>query len=215
MVDIDMIPRSYLNALRAQRMLACYGAALALLLAAGAAGAGALRARLARETPRLAELRGAAARAAALRTLVATDERRRTVLAANARAYAALRGVGAAADLARALDAALSDKVWLERVEFVRNRAPHQGTADAAPAGTLRVDTLGPAGRQDWYLLDRIDIDGRALDQAALAAFLAALSGSPALADVRFVDSSARPGDGDGVLAFRATATLRQRERAP
>lgn len=214
MVDIDMIPRSYRNALRAQRTLAGYGAALVLLLVAGGSGGAALRARLARETPRLERLRTEAARAAGLRTLVAADERRRTVLAANARAYAALRGVGAAADLARALDAALGERVWLERVEFVRDRALHQGGADAAPAGTLRVETLGPAGRQEWRLLDRVDIDGRALDQAALAAFLAALSRSPALADVRFVDSNARPGE-EGVLAFRATATLRQRERAP
>jgi Tfp pilus assembly protein PilN len=214
MVEIDMIPRSYQQALLAQRTLACYGAALALLLLAGGSGAAALRARLARETPRMVQLRDDAERAAALRTRVAAAEQRRSLLAANAHAYAVLRGAGASAALARALDAALGDKVWLDRVEFARRHELLQGAAGAVPAGALRVATAGPAGAQEWRIANRIDIDGHALDQAALAAFLAALSANPALADVHFVDSGSAPGDG-AILAFRASATLRQPEGRP
>jgi Tfp pilus assembly protein PilN len=214
MADIDMIPRSYHQALRLQRTLLRYGAACALLLAVGGGCAIALRSWLARETPRMAQLREDAARAAALQTLVAAAEQRRTVLAANARAYTVLRGAGASAALARALDAALNDKIWLERVEFARTHELQQGAAGAAPAGALRVDTSGPAGAQAWRIASHVDIDGHALDQAALAAFLAALSASPALAEVHFVDSGSAPGEST-TLAFRASATLRQPEAAP
>jgi Tfp pilus assembly protein PilN len=214
MADIDMIPRSYCNALNAQRALVRYGAALTLLLVAGGAAAGALRWRLALETPRLERLRTDAARAGALHTQIAAAEQRRALLAANARAYAALRGTGSAAALARALDTALGEKIWLERLSFDRKHELLQSAADAAPVGTLQVSTSGPAGSQQWRIINHIDIDGHALDQAALAAFLAALSASPALADVRFIDSSAAATEG-GLLAFRAAATLRQQEKAP
>jgi hypothetical protein len=214
MADIDMIPRSYRNALDAQRALVRYGAALTLLLVAGAAAAGALHWRLALETPRLERLRTDAARAGALRTRIAAAGQRRALLAANARAYAALRGTGAAAALAHALNAALGEKLWLERLSFERKHELLQSTAGPAPVGALQVSTSGPAGLQEWRVINHIDIDGHALDQAALAAFLAALSDSPALADVRFIDSSAAAGEG-GLLAFRAAATLRQQEKAP
>jgi Tfp pilus assembly protein PilN len=214
MADIDMIPRSYRNALNAQRALVRYGAALTLLLVAGAAAAGALRWRVALETPRLEHLRSDAARAGALHTQIAAAEQRRALLAANARAYAALRGTGSAAALAHALDTALGEKIWLERLSFDRKHELLQAAAGAAPVGTLQVSTSGPAGSQEWRIINHIDIDGHALDQAALASFLAALSASPALADVRFIDSSAASSEG-GPLAFRAAATLRQQEKTP
>jgi len=215
MADVDMIPRSYRNALRARRTLACYGVALILVLAAGGACAGLVRVRLARETPHLAQLRNDAARAAALQGLVAASEQRLNRLSVNARAYAALRGAGTAAALARILDAALPDGVWLDRVELARDYEPQREPGGgAAPAGATRVATQDAAGAQAWRITERVDLDGHAFDQAALATFLEALSASPALAGVRFVDGTSAQG-GDATLAFRATATLRRGDRAP
>jgi Tfp pilus assembly protein PilN len=215
MADIDMIPRSYRDALRARRLLARYGAALALLAAAGVGAATLLRWRVAAEAPRLERLRAAGAQADALRARMVQAQQRRDALDQDAKALAALRGVGSAGTLAAALDAALNDKVWIERLVFSRTqellREPVPGPA---PPGTLLARTPGPLGAaQAWRLAGHVEIAAQAEDHAAMTAFLAALAASPALADVRFLNSKAAA-DGTPALSFSAVGALRPSEEA-
>lgn len=217
MADIDMIPRSYREALRVRRTLAAYGIALAALVLAGAGASALLRWRVAVETPRLTQLRADAVQAGALRTQLAGVQRRKDALAGDVEALAALRGAGEAAQLAQVFDATLDDKVWIERLHFSRTRerlreplpsplppgAVMLATAAGAPAGT-------PAGAQAWQLASHVEITGQALDPAAMTRFLSALAAQPALTRVRLVNSGAAPAEQGGTVVFGAAWSFAQ-----
>jgi Tfp pilus assembly protein PilN len=213
MADIDMIPRSYRDGVRVQRLLRAYGLALAGVLLAGGLGAGLLQWRLAVETPQRDALRTRTAQAEALRARLAAATTRHSALEQDAQALAALRGTGAVNRLALALDAALNDKVWFDTLHFERTEELLRAPLPAPlPAGTLvtRASTQPNAtpGPQTWRLARHIDIDGQAQDHAALAAFLTALSGSPVLGDVRFLKSGAAAGEGAEHVAFSVSGSL-------
>jgi Tfp pilus assembly protein PilN len=215
MADIDMIPRSYRDALRVRRLLHGYGLALAALLLAALLAAGLLHWRLALATPRLEQLRTRTAQGEALRARVAGALARNSDLAQDAQALAALRGSGAIASLAGALDAALNDKVWFDTLHFARTEELlHAPLPSPLPAGTLETRAANKAGSapgpQTWRLARRVEIRGQALNHAALAAFLTTLSASPTLADVRFLKSSAASGDGPELVAFSVSAVASQ-----
>ena len=217
MADIDMIPRSYRDGLRAQRALRGYSLALAALLVGGAAATGLLHWRLAVETPRLEQLRTLTAQAEALRVRLGATVTRKTALDQDARALAALRGSGAIARLTQALDGALNDKVWFDTLHFSRTeellKAP---LPSPLPSGTLETrasrQTNAVPGPQTWRLARHVDIGGQALDHAALSTFLGALSTSPVLEDVRFLKSGATSGatlgEGPDLVTFSVTAAL-------
>jgi Tfp pilus assembly protein PilN len=213
MADIDMIPRSYRDGVRVQRLLRAWGLALAGVLLAGGLAAGLLQWRLAVETPQLDALRSRTAQAEALRARLAAAATRHSALEQDAQALAALRGTGAVNRLAQAFDATLNDKVWFETLRFERTeellRAP---LPSPLPAGTLvtRASTQPNAapGPQTWRLARHIDVEGQALDHAALTTFLTALSGSPVLNDVRFLKSGAAAGEGPEHVAFSVSGAL-------
>ncbi len=100
MADIDMIPRSYREGLRVRRTLTIYGAALAVLLVAGAGASAFLRWRLGVETPRLDASRSASSQAGAMRIQLTAALARKELLAENVAALATLRGAGEVAALA-------------------------------------------------------------------------------------------------------------------
>lgn len=219
MADIDMIPRSYRDGLRVQRALHGYGLALGGVLLAGVIGVGLLHWRLAVETPQLEQLRARTAQAETLRTRLAATTLRHDALEQDAQALTALRGAGGVARLAQALETALNDKVWFDSLRYARSEELlHAPLPSPLPAGTLvtRASTQPAAvpGPQTWRLARHVDVDGQALDQAALSAFLAALSGSADLADVRFLKSTAAPGAGVAPVAFSVSASLNLTARA-
>jgi Tfp pilus assembly protein PilN len=214
MADIDMIPRSYREALRVRRTLAAYGGALALLLAAGAASAVLLRWRLAVETPRLALLRADAGQADAMRTLLAKAQARKDALAQDAGALAALRGAGEVAALAKTLDGAINDKVWFDQLRFSRTQELLREAPPAPlPPGTVQARApQGTAGAvQAWRLASHLEIAGQASDNPAMSAFLAALSADAGLSNVRFLNSSAIPAEDGGGVTFGIAASLVKR----
>jgi Tfp pilus assembly protein PilN len=213
MADIDMIPRSYRDGVRVQRALRSYGLALGALLLAGVAAAGLLHWRLAVATPQLDALRARTSEAETLRTRLAASTAHQGALEQDAQALAALRGTGGSTRLADALDAALNDKVWFDTLRFARTeellRAP---LPSPLPSGTLttRASTRpgAPPGPQTWRVARHIEVEGQALDHAALTAFLGALSANPVLADVRFLKSTAAAGEGPELVAFSVTGTV-------
>ena len=216
MADIDMIPRSYREGLRVRRTLAAYGAALGLLLVTGGGASAGLRWRLAVETPRLEETRAGSVRTGALLTQLTGAQTRKDTLAEGVGALGALRGAGEVDALARLLNGALSDKVWFEQLRFGRTQELLQAAPPSPlPAGTVQVRTPGSGAVQAWRLGSQVEIDGRALDNAAMTAFLAALAANPALADVRFLNSSTQGTDEGGAVAFKAAASLVKRKETP
>jgi Tfp pilus assembly protein PilN len=216
MADIDMIPRSYREGVRARRTLQAYGAGLALLLLAGGGACAYLHWRLATETPRLELDRSASTQAGAMRLQLTSAQARKDLLAENAAALGSLRGTGDVAALAAILDESLNAKVWFEHLRFTRSQELLQAPPPAPlPAGV--VQARAPAGAQAgtlqaWRLGSQVQISGQALDNGAMTAFLSKLAAAPGLTDVRFLNSSTSADDEGGLVVFNATAALVKHE---
>ena len=212
MADIDMIPRSYREGVRARRTLQAYGAGLALLLLAGGGASAYLHWRLATETPRLERDRSASTQAGAMRLRLTAAQARKDVLAENAAALGSLRGTGDAAALATILDESLNARVWLEQVRFTRSQELLPAVPPAPlPAGVVQARAQAGA-LQAWRLGSQVQISGQALDNGAMTAFLSKLAADPRLTDVHFLNSSTTATDEGGVVVFNASAALIKRE---
>jgi Tfp pilus assembly protein PilN len=215
MADIDMIPRSYREGLRVRRTLAAYGAALGLLLVAGGGASALLRWRLAVETPQLEQARAGSVRGAALLAQLAGAQTRKDSLLEGVGALEALRGAGEVDGLARLLEKTLNDKLWFEQLRFARSQELLQAPPSPLPPGAVQMRTPGSGAVQAWRLGSHVEIDGRALDNAAMTAFLAALAADPALGNVRFLNSSTQAADEGGAVAFKAAASLVKHKETP
>ena len=216
MADIDMIPRSYREGLRVRRILAAYGAALGVLVLTGGGASAALRWRLAVETPRLEQARANSLQTGALLTQLAAAQARKESFAEGIDALAAMRGAGEVDALARLLDGALSDKVWFEQLRFMRTQEMLKEPAPSPlPPDMVQVRAPGTATPQAWRVGSHFQVEGRALDNAAMTAFLAALAGNPALSNMRFLDSSTQAPESGGAVAFNAAGSLVKRKETP
>lgn len=220
MADIDMIPRSYRAALRVRRIATVYGAALALLLVTGAGASALLRWRVAVETPRLEQLRAGSVQADAMRAQLEAARQRRDAYAQDAASLAAVRGAGEVASLAKILDAALNEQVWVEQLRFSRTEEQLPATTQTPlPAGTVQVRVAqvpgAPAAVQVWRLGSHIDIAAQARDHAAMTSFLTALASNPALSEVRFMNSSAASAEDGSAVSFGAAASLVKNGETP
>jgi Tfp pilus assembly protein PilN len=227
MADIDMIPRSYRDALRVRRTLTAYGAALALLVVGGGGASLVLRWRVAVETPRLERMRTDSGMAGTMRTQLIGMQQRKDALMADAQAFASLRGAGDTAAVAQVLEATLNDKVWLGQLRFTRTQEHlHEPLPSPLPPGTVFARATAPAGApapapgspgamQAWQLGSHIELSGQALDQRAMTDFLAALAAHPALNGVRFLNSSQTPAEAGDTMAFSAGASLAPRKETP
>jgi Tfp pilus assembly protein PilN len=204
---MDMIPRSYRDALRVRRTVLAYGGALALALAAGLAGTAWLHWRLAVEERSLEQMRAASTNADAVRSQVDAAQQRKTALVQASEALAALRGAGTVARLADALNTALNDHTTFSALQFSRThellKAP---LPDPLPEGTVQAQ--GAAGIEYWHVASRVEITGQAADNAALTQFLGAVSKDPTLSGVRFLNSAAAPGEGHAGLSFSVAGLL-------
>lgn len=213
MAEIDMIPRSYRDALRLRRTARTYGIALALLLAAGAGATALLRWRVAVETPRLEQLRAGSVQAEAMHAQLQAAQQRRDAYVQDVASLAAARGAGEVAAFARILDSALNDGVWIDGLRFSRSEEQLPPPAQVPlPAGTVQVLAAQapgiPPAVQVWRLGSHVHISAQANNHAAMTSFLTALAAHPALSDVRFVNSSAVPAEEGGTVSFGATASL-------
>lgn len=211
MADVDMIPRSYREGLRARRTLFAYGCALGLLLAVGGGTAAWLRWRLAVEVPRLEQLRAATAQAEAMRVQLAAVTERRDALQQASEALTALRGSGAVGRLAASIDGAVNDGVWFEQLQFSRSQELlRDPLPQPLPPHTLQVRAPGAGGAiEHWHLATRVEIGGQALDNEAMARFLTALSRDPQLAEVRFLNSASADTEAGRALAFSVAGALK------
>ena len=215
MADIDMIPRSYREGLRVRRTVAVYGTALAALLVLGGGAGAFLHWRLAVEMPRLEQTRAASAQAAAMRTQLANAQARKDALAGDLDALAGLRGSGEVTALARVLDHALNERVWLASLRLARTQEALQATPSPLPPGTVQARAAQAGAMQAMRLGTQVELTGGALDDAAMTAFLAALAADPALSDVRFLNSSTAAEEDGGTVGFSASASLVKRQEAP
>ncbi len=210
-----MIPRSYREGLRVRRTLTVYGAALAVLLVAGAGASAALRWRLGVETPRLEASRAASSQAGVMRTELTTALARKERLAENVAALASLRGAGEVASLASVLDGALNEQVWFTELRFARTQELLQAAPPTPlPAGVVQTRAAQAGALQAWRLGSQIRIAGQARDNAAMTAFLTKLAADPSLANVRFLNSSTAAAEDGGAVNFSvAFALVKQGER--
>ncbi|HUW38541.1 MAG TPA: PilN domain-containing protein [Rhodocyclaceae bacterium] len=216
MADFDMIPRSYREAMRLRRSLKAFGLALGALLLLGLLAGAALRWRIGVETPLLARLRGLAEQNETARKQLEAARLRKVRIEQSLSALSALRDAGGIERVTGAIDRALSRGVWFKELRFSRDQQLlAAGQVPPQPTGYLIVLPIETAGKpsatanQTWRLSNNIEISGEAVDHAALTGFMRSLSAQPAIADVRFVNSSVRAIEGGHVLDFTVTAATR------
>jgi hypothetical protein len=213
MADIDMIPRSYREAVRVRRTVRQAGLALACVTVLGVATVGGLRWRGAALASQAAALESTASQAQAERTRdAALQAASMRLLRADATLHA-LRREGELDALTRALDVALTDQVWLTGLSLQRNAqgagaGAGAGAKDAAPDPAVeQVAALDAAdGSPNWRLASTIQITGEAADYGAVTTFLAALGRQPGVEGLRLVGSNA--GAASHAVEFEATGFL-------
>jgi hypothetical protein len=215
MADIDMIPREYRDGVRVRRLVRLTGIALALVVAAGVLGGAGLRWRSAALARTATALQAAAVQAQADNARDAQEQAEHARRAQDAAILRALRRQGELATLARGLDAAMSDAVWLTELRVERDVQALSGSAGSAgsagaPDGTaeeFNVPGAAPgSAAQTWRFRSGIELSGQASNYDAAAAFLSALGRQPGIAGLRLVGSSAAA-DGQAI-DFRATGAL-------
>lgn len=219
MADIDMIPRAYRDGVRVRRTLRLAGIALALVVAAGAAAGIGLRWRTAALERNATALEAAAAQAQADSARGAEQQAERSRQEQAHAVLRTLRRQGELAALARGLDAALGDAVWLTSLRIERDvqAAPVGATAVAAalPEGTETFSAPGatPAAPvQAWHLRSAIELNGQAASYEAVTAFLATLGRQPGIVGLQLVSSSIAEG---GAIDFHATGALVHEGKTP
>ena len=209
MADIDMIPRSYREALRVDRTVRRFGAALAALVLLGGAAAGLMRWRVAHTEPLLAQMRSAASQATGDAALLAVLQARHASLEQSVAALEALRAAGTVGRLAGALDTALRADMWLTGLHYVRSEQliPAVAGQPAQPGDLLLQPAAAAGAPETWRVTRRLDLSGAAFSYPALTEFLRAFSTQPGVAEVRLVDSSTPEGEA-AVIGFNMTALV-------
>lgn len=189
MADIDMIPRSYRDAVRLRRVLRLTVAALAVVVVVAGAGNVLLRWRSAGIERQVTALRSAAAQAlsASARDATLRDEQARTAQATAL--LRTLRRHGELAAFAQALDDALPPAAWLTNVSVRRGLQTAPGAA-AEPSIATTVELAGQAASYD-----------------AITTFLASLGQSKAVATVQLQSSAADAAA--NAIAFHAVVLLK------
>lgn len=192
MADIDMIPRAYREAVRAERSVRGYGTALALLLVAGCAACALLHWRVGRNEIQLAQLRIDSARAAVGGAQLDAARSSHAMLTQAAASLATLRGANDAVRIADAIDAAIADGVWFDQISFTRD-AQLLSQPGTGQAGELVLPALpgGAGAGETWQLVRRLEITGSAADYKGLTSMLGRLSAQKPLVQVRLVRSGA------------------------
>jgi hypothetical protein len=216
MAEIDMIPRSYREAMRVRRSLTMFGVTLICLLAGATLVHAALLWRVGVSTALLQNSRSRMEHADAIAKAFETSRSRKAALEQSLSALRALRGSGETARLAGAIDAAVSSGVWFKELSFTRNEqlvaAGAPAVGQAAYSFKLPVENAGKVSAtetQTWRLVKNLEITGEAVDYAALTAFMRMLAQQPAIGEVRLVSSNLPPsGDGVQVVGFNITAVM-------
>ena len=198
MREINLIPREHVDNRRVRRWLVRWAWLMVMLVAATAVGRGAIAWRVARERP-VVEHNKLAAQAAGLQQvqLKALGERRAE---AESR-LAAMRRVQDASGWARALrhiDAAHTQKVWLDKLAFRRSPAEPAATDPEARRGSLA----------DAPLQHALEVTGHAVDHAAVTEFMRRLVDQPGVHAVRLQNTGLRRYATADVIDFSISARV-------
>lgn len=197
MADIDMIPRSYRDAVRLRRTLRHVTIALAVVVVTGAAGNALLRWRTAGFERQAAVLRGATAQAVAASAHAAALREEHDRIARSNAQLDALRHAGELAAFAQALDGALPPTAWLGSLQWRRD-------LHAAPAAKTSVKAAAVPALP--AIATTVEMTGQAASYDAVTAFLANLGRSRTIASVQLLSSGM---NGEAQLVdFRAVVLL-------
>lgn len=221
MNDIDLIPRSYRDAVRIRHLVERGALGLIAMLAIGLAAFSITIWQVRVQTAQLVPLRNEANRVAALRQQMEKLAAEKSKIEGSSTALTALRGTGEPYQLAEAIDAALSANVWLSSIRFSREQQALDATQAAAAQSNGGVVITAPNGApgQDGRplrLTNTVEIKGTAIDHTALAEFIKALSSQPGLADVRLLNSTITIENSIRTIEFAVAAAVRssQKEKA-
>jgi len=211
MADIDMIPRSYRDAVRLRRTLRRTGAAVAIIVLAAAGASATLRWRLATIAHKTEALQHAANTAQSDMARLAAEHAERARSLQQAGLLRALRREGELAALAAAIDSALPATVWLTALNLRRDLqaapagAPAAGTPPAPGAATNTIAT-GAADGSALAMTSSVELSGQALNYEGVTSFLSSLGRVPGMRGVQLLASGANPQA--PAIDFRASIDL-------
>lgn len=217
MADIDMIPRSYRDAVRLRRTVRRTGAALAMIVLVAAGAHATLRWRNANLERKTVALQLAANTAQSQTARLATEHAERTRRLQQEGLLRALRRDGELAALTAAIDSALPGTVWLTALSLRRDlqAAPAAGTppAPGVPASTLTIIPTGSADGSALQMDSRVELTGQARDYHGITGFLSNLGRAPGMHDVQLLSSGTNPQA--TAIDFRASVNLGARAPTP
>ena len=189
MREIDLIPTDYVRLRRLRRRLVRLVAALALVLGATATARAWIGWRVGSERAALAQVREQEKVVGDLHSRLVALRAKKAAGDAELATLRELRDGSASYALWLAIDGAYNDRVWLDGLSYLRTlRAP-------TPAAPLSIE-------------HDAELNGHALDAAAVSEFLGALAERPGIATARLGDSALQQLAGIEVVAFSASATL-------
>ncbi len=212
MLEFDLVPGEYRAALRTQRWLRATGLALAVVVGITVVA----RVGLALASTRLQQ------------TITQTEQQIQSAVAArkavdqlktqvnNLRsettfADALTTGPDPVAVL-RALDSALNDKLWLDRIEILRTR--DKASDGSTPPHGLALASLTHK-KVHWRLGGTVKFIGHGISHGAVSAFIASLESSGVVARVELNKSRVRSEHGVDIIDFELTAQIPLTEAAP
>lgn len=189
MREIDLIPHAYRRRRQMIRWLRVSGVLTLLISAAVLAATLSLRLRTDVLEESLQRLQAQKAISAQQRKQLETLNARKRELVQQLDLLAGLRGGAAAEQMFVTVDRAVTPgRVWFTDWRFRRAGTKTDADPEAVDTGYFIVVKPGrPAKREAWMIETEMNIDGEAIDHAALSEFVSRLVDQPEIKSVRVV----------------------------
>ena len=213
--DLNLIPQTWTQERRVRRSLWRFAVAYALLGGSLIGASVLLASHIERESAELERLRGDHDSALARRARLESLNARKGALAREVRTLTRLGGTPDVGRVFDAVERSIDDEVWFR--EWVFRRA-----GEFVEVGPRTVDTgfliLVPEraqgeGKKAWRVNTHMEIRGHAMSHSALAGFVRRLSRSPAVAEVKILDSRSETDNGVNVVGFELAVVVREQGR--
>lgn len=216
MHDIDLIPQSYRQALRAKRYFGRFLIGCVALISLIALTRIALTHFVDEEKSALATLqqgqRLSEAQRARLQELTAKKKKFETEI----KVLSNLRGSTTVHSLFVALDRALNQDVWFDELQFMREGEVVPATPETRASGYFIIvaEPNRPA-ENAWRVRQHVEVRGQARTHLALTEFISQLSAQPNIGNVRLLNTASGTLESAQVVNFTLIAVIDRNSSAP
>lgn len=205
MLEFDLVPADYRAALRTQRWLKITGLALAAIIGLTVVARIAISWATYRVQQSIAQTEQQIQAGAAAQKVLSQLKTDLESLKSETTFSASLARGPDPVIVLTALDKAISDQLWFDRVEIVRTR--DKANDGSAPPPGLVLASLTHK-KIHWRLGSTVKFTGHAVDHGAISAFIAGLEQSKAVARIELNKSRVRHEGRIDIVDFELTAQI-------